>query len=99
MADNRADQVLAFARGEYVFVFNFNPVRSYTDYGIQSSPGKHRIVLNTDNPLYGGAGNVDEKLTYFSKSTVKHGALNYLMLYLPSRSALVLRKQKTPKVY
>ena len=40
LADNRPDQVLAFERGDYVFVFNFNPVRSFTDYGIQMQSGK-----------------------------------------------------------
>jgi len=99
LTDNKTDQVLAFERGDHMFVFNFNPVRSFTDYGIQSRPGRYRIVLNTDNPVYGGVGNVDEKLTYFTHSTAKHSSSHYLMLYIPSRSALVLKKQKTPKVY
>jgi 1,4-alpha-glucan branching enzyme len=97
--DNRPDQVLAFGRGDFLFVFNFNPVRSFTDYGIPSGPGKYRIVLNTDNPAYGGKGHVNENLTYFAKSTAKHSNTLYLMLYLPSRSALVLKNIKTPKVY
>jgi 1,4-alpha-glucan branching enzyme len=99
LTDNRPDQVLAFERGDYLFVFNFNPIRSFTDYGIQSGPGKYRIVLNTDNPAYGGLGNVDENLTYFARSTARHSSTYYLMLYIPSRSALVLKKIKTPKVY
>jgi 1,4-alpha-glucan branching enzyme len=99
LADNRPDQILAFERGDHLFVFNFSPVRSFTDYGIQSGPGKYRIVLNTDSPAYGGNGNVDERLTYFARSNARHGASHYLMLYLPSRSALVFKKLKTPKVY
>ena len=99
VADNRPDQVLAFERGNHLFVFNFNPARSFTDYGIQTRPGKYRVVLNTDNPAYGGVGNVDEALTYFARSSVKHGASHYLMLYLPSRSALVFKKLRTPRVY
>ncbi len=99
VADNRPDQVLAFERGNHLFVFNFNPARSFTDYGIQTGPGKYRVVLNTDNPAYGGVGNVDETLTYFARSSVKHGASHYLMLYLPSRSALVFKKLRTPRVY
>ena len=97
--DNRPDQVLAFSRGDCLFVFNFNPVRSFTDYGIQSGPGKFRVVLNTDNPAYGGKGNVDEHLTYFARNHDKHSTMHYLMLYIPSRSALVLKKIKTPRVY
>ena len=97
--DNRPDQVLAFERGKYLFVFNFNPVRSFTDYGIQLHAGKYRIVLNTDNPLYGGNGNVDESITYFTHASAKHTTSHYLKLYIPSRSAIVLKKILTSRVY
>jgi len=99
LADNQPDQVLAFERGEYLFVFNFNPFRSFTDYGINTGSGRFRIVLNTDNPAYGGSGNVDETLTYRGRGQIKPGAPAYLMLYLPCRSGLVFKKTKTPKVY
>ena len=33
--DNNNDKiVLAYKRGEFLFVFNFNPTVSFTDYGI-----------------------------------------------------------------
>ena len=32
--ENNQDKVIAYTRGEFLFVFNFNPVSSYTDYGI-----------------------------------------------------------------
>jgi 1,4-alpha-glucan branching enzyme len=99
LADNKNDLIMAFERGDYVFVLNFHPNRSYTDYGIRTKPGKYNIVLNTDNPAYGGRGNVDETLTYIAQSTIKYGATYYLMLYLPSRTALVFKRHKTPRVY
>jgi 1,4-alpha-glucan branching enzyme len=99
LADNQADQVLAFERGEFLFVFNFSPDRSYTDYGIRTDPGKYRIVLNTDNPAYGGNGNVDESLRYMARGELRQDAPCYLLLYLPSRSAIVFKKNKTPRVY
>lgn len=99
LTDNKADLILAFERGGYVFVFNFNPVRSFTGYGIPTGPGKFAIVLNTDNPQYGGNGNVDEQLTYMARGSYKQGSLSYLLLYIPSRSALVFKKKKTPGVY
>jgi 1,4-alpha-glucan branching enzyme len=98
--ENGADQVLAFIRGDYLFVFNFNPVRSFTDYGINAGSGKYKIVLNTDNKSYGGNGHVDEMITYHARNAVKkHGAPYYVHLYLPSRSALVFEKKPTPGVY
>jgi len=99
LTDNQADQILAFERGDYLFVFNFNPFRSFTDYGVNTGPGKFRIVLNTDNPTYGGNGNVDESLVYRARGPIRSGAPVFLMLYLPCRSALVLKKTKTPRVY
>lgn len=97
--DNRSDQVLAFERGEFLFVFNFNPAKSFTDYGIPAHPGKYRIVLNTDNPAYGGSGNVDEGLVYMARGNYKPGASYHLLVYIPSRSALVFKRAPTPRVY
>jgi 1,4-alpha-glucan branching enzyme len=98
MADNRHDLVLAFERGEYLFVFNFNPSRSFTDYGIQADPGKYRIVLNSDNVRYGGQGRVDESMTYFAQMG-KLSDPHMLRIYLPSRVGMVFRKVPTPSVY
>jgi 1,4-alpha-glucan branching enzyme len=99
LVDNRPDQVLAFMRGDFLFVFNFNPTRSFTDYGIHSQAGKYKIVLNSDNVRYGGNGNVDETLVYIARNENKHSTPYYLMLYIPSRSALALRRLPTRHVY
>ena len=88
------DQVLAFMRGEYIFVFNFNPSRSFDGYGILAPAGKYRTVLSSDNVAFGGYGNVDEKVEHFTQTDplyAPHG-VEWLKLYLPSRSALVLKK-------
>ncbi len=90
--DNRGDQVLAFERKGYLFVFNFNPVKSFTGYGINISSGKFNIVLNTDSLKYGGFGLIDEALVYFTEKTNKLSSPDYLRLYLPSRTGIVLRK-------
>ncbi len=96
---NTGDQVLAFERKEHLFVFNFNPSKSFTDYGIVVNPGKYKIVLNTDSPVFGGFGLIDESLTYFAAKTGKLSSQNQLKLYLPSRCALVLEKLPSPSVY
>ena len=64
------DQVLAFKRGEYVFVFNFNPYKSFSDYGILAPAGEYKVVLSTDNPDFGGYGNIDENPTQFGITPV-----------------------------
>lgn len=88
-----SDQVLAFRRGNFVFVFNFSPTRSFTDYGVLTPPGKYRVVLSTDNPKFGGYGNIDEKVDHLTQYDELYAPIGkeWLKLYLPARSAQVLR--------
>ncbi len=97
--DNRNDQVLAFERKGFLFVFNFNPSRSFTEYGINTGGGKYKIILNTDSKKYGGFGHIDESILYYADRTSKLSSPEYLKLYLPSRSGIVLKKIITPKVH
>lgn len=91
--ENNGDQVLAFQRKELIFVFNFNPSKSFTDYGILTTPGKYAIVLNTDSPAFGGFGLVDDKIHHLTQLDPLYKKENkeWLKLYLPARTALVLR--------
>ncbi len=91
--DKSDDQVLAFCRKDLIFVFNFHPSNSYTDYGILTEPGSYEIVLNTDNLAFGGFGMIDEAVAHFTMpdTQTKKG---WLKLYIPSRCAFVLRKRK-----
>ena len=89
LCENDGDKVLAFRRGDCVVVFNFHPEKSFTDYTIFCEPGEYQIVLNSDDPVYHGFGNIDTKMTY---RTMPFEGKNRLLLYLPSRTAIVLRK-------
>jgi len=93
--DKEGDQVVAYQRNDLVFVFNFNGTKSFTDYGILAPIGSYKVILNTDNMAFGGFGLVDENLTYFTvpDENVTATEKEWLKLYLPARSALVLKKQ------
>ncbi len=89
--DNEGDQLVAFKRKDLIFIFNFNPTKSFTDYGILVKKGTYDVVLDTDSPEFGGFG--------FSDNTVEHKTMpshlknkEWLKVYIPARSALVLRK-------
>ena len=99
--ENKAQQILAFRRNDLVFVFNFNPDHSYTDFGISTGPGKFRVALNTDSPLFGGFGLIDESLDYFTGSILQDRPMenNYLKVYLPARCGLVFRKIPAKSIY
>ncbi len=96
--ENKPDQVLAYHRGLFLFVFNFNPVQSFTDYGIPLGPGKYQIVLNTDSGDFGGHDHVDEEIPYYTMPSGGMKSQHYLKLYLPARTGLVLKKIDIPKV-
>ena len=93
---NDGDQVLAFSRKDLIFVFNFSHNRSFTDYGLLVPEGSYNIVLNTDAVRFGGNALVDETQTHFTQYDRLHARRKkgWLMLYLPARTALVLKKNK-----
>ncbi|MBN2350101.1 MAG: alpha amylase C-terminal domain-containing protein [Bacteroidales bacterium] len=99
LAASEYDQVLAFQRKDLIFIFNLNPGRSFTDYGIKVKPGRFKIILNTDSVQYGGYGNIDETITYYPQRNPKISGDNILKLYIPSRVGLVLKHIPTPRVY
>ena len=92
--DNDKDQILAFRRDDYIFVFNFNPAKSFTDYGFLVPPGKYDIILNSDDPGYGGFGLVDDAVEHFTIYDPLYESENkgWLKLYIPARTAIVLKK-------
>ena len=93
---NDGDQVLAYMRRDYIFVFNFNPTRSFTDYGFLVPNGGYEVVLNTDAVEYGGNGLADDTVRHFTNfdSLYAKDKKGWLKLYIPARSAVVLRKIK-----
>lgn len=92
--DKEGDQVLAYQRGDLVFVFNFNGVKSYSDYGILAEPGAYKTILSTDNPAFDGFGLMDEEIVHFTQINSDNSAgKEWLKLYIPARCAFVLKKQ------
>ncbi len=91
---NDGDQILAYSRGPLVFVFNFSPTRSYTGYGFMVPEGAYDVVLNTDATQFGGHGFADDSVRHLTNfdPLLKRDGKGWLQLYLPARSAVVLRK-------
>ncbi len=91
MIQNESDQVLIFERGSFIFIFNFNPTISFTDYGVEAKSGKYQILLNSDNIMFGGFNRNDDKVLPITRF---ENGNDLLKLYLPSRSAMVLKMAK-----
>lgn len=93
---NDGDQVLAFERGSLVFVFNFSPTHSYTDYGFLVPTGAYSVVLNSDSKAFGGNGFADDSMVHLTNfdPIYEKDFKGWLKLYVPARSAVVLKKNK-----
>jgi len=85
------NKVLAFKRADLIFVFNFNPHQSFTDYRFDAPSGKYQMILDCDSPKYGGHGRLDPLQNHFTIVNSNEGKnQTVLSLYLPARSAFVL---------
>ena len=93
---NEPDKVLAFLRGDFLFVFNFNPTRSFTDYGILVPPAtKWRHLFDTDELRFGGQGRIAADGMYepeLVRDAERNELVQQVRLYLPARTAVVLRR-------
>ena len=92
---NDDDQVLAFKRGKLLFVFNFSPTQSFADYGLLVEAGEYEVVLNTDAKDFGGNGLADDNVKHFTNYDPLYEKVGkgWLKLYIPARSAIVLRNK------
>ena len=88
------DKVLIFERAGLMLAFNFHPQQSYTDYRFNAPPGQYRMIFTSDAPQYGGHQRLVTDQEHFTLNQSDQAFdRNYLSLYLPSRTALVLQKE------
>jgi 1,4-alpha-glucan branching enzyme len=89
--EDSTKKVIIFKRADLIFVFNFNPSQSFTDYRFGAPPGKYMMILDCDAPKYGGHGRLLPKQTHFTMvDTSEAKSQDVLSLYLPTHSAFVL---------
>ncbi len=87
------DQVLAFKRGDLIFVFNWAPINSYEGYGLLAPEGEYEVVLSSDDKRFGGFDNIDDSQHHFTMPDPLYAGEHkgWLKLYLPARTCQVLR--------
>jgi 1,4-alpha-glucan branching enzyme len=93
--DKDDDQVLAFMRGDLVFVFNWNPTQSFEGYGILAPEGEYEMLLDSDADTFGGFGNIDDKQAHLTQHDPLYADEHkgWLQMYLPARTAFIFRKK------
>jgi len=88
------DKVLIFSKGDYIFAFNFHPVKSFEGYFVPVDlGGTYKPVLSSDDGKYGGYSRVDTKCKYKTYKRSDNGFIGF-NCYLPNRSAIVFKKVK-----
>ncbi|MCQ2059274.1 MAG: alpha amylase C-terminal domain-containing protein [Bacteroidaceae bacterium] len=92
---NDGDQILAYMRGKLLFVFNFNPVKSFADYGIVVPEGSYSVALDSDAAEFGGQARNDTSVVHYTDSygLPKDAKKGRLYLYIPARTAVILKKR------
>ncbi|XP_058739081.1 1,4-alpha-glucan-branching enzyme 1, chloroplastic/amyloplastic [Vicia villosa] len=86
---NEGDRVIIFERDNLVFVFNFH-WNSYSDYKVGClKPGKYKIVLDSDDTLFGGFNRLNHTAEYFTSEGWYDDRPRSFLVYAPSRTAVV----------
>jgi 1,4-alpha-glucan branching enzyme len=64
-----------------LFVFNFHPTNSYTDYriGVEVA-GEYRIALSSDEKRFGGYDNVATTSKFFTTDMEWNGRKNFIQV-------------------
>lgn len=76
------DKVIVYDRAGLIFVFNFHPTKSYTDYRVGApAGGKYRIVLDTDDKQFGGHGRLDHSTEFFTVNDGFAGRPDSIMVF------------------
>ncbi|MBE6780867.1 MAG: 1,4-alpha-glucan-branching enzyme [Ruminococcaceae bacterium] len=83
------DKLLAYKKDDNLFVFNFHPYKSFEGYAIPAESGEYKVILSTDDSDFGGHNRIDKEYIY--KTEIINGR-ECVKLYIPSRSAFVLKK-------
>ncbi len=87
------NKIIAFERGGLILIFNFNPSQSFTDYSLEVPMGKYRLLMDSDEPGFGGYRRLISGQSYIAHPNPdKHPRRYQIMLYLPSRTAIVIKK-------
>ena len=87
---DNTNKTLVYKKGGAIFAFNFHP--TYSQFGFEAvvpEKGDYAVILSSDDYCYGGFGRVYHQ-TYTAEK--REDGKYVIKLYLPSRTAIVLKK-------
>jgi 1,4-alpha-glucan branching enzyme len=94
------DKLIAFERGDLLFIFNFHSHKSFENYRIGTKwASEHLILLDTDDSDFGGKDRLKYGHEHFFPIIQDPwmNRPNFVQLYIPSRTAMVLIAKENMK--
>ena len=84
-------QLLCYEKNGTLFLFNWHPGASYDGFFLPTNEaGRYRVILDTDEPRFGGQGRVAHATIYTAEPHADRGV--GFPIYLPARTAVVLER-------
>ncbi|EGF78676.1 hypothetical protein BATDEDRAFT_26554 [Batrachochytrium dendrobatidis JAM81] len=91
---NEGDKVIVFERGNLLWIFNFHPTQSFADYRVGTIWNTtHSVALHSDRPEFGGHSRIAEDCQYIPTKETWNGRPNWIQVYIPSRTVLILKHE------
>lgn len=85
----QSDHTASFMHGDFLFVINFSPDKSHSDYTVPAEAGSYKLALSSDDKNFGGQERIDHNSRFFtSPADNSHN----LKVYLPARTGIILQK-------
>ncbi len=88
-------KIIAFRKKEYIFLFNFHPINSYSGFELPvHETASFQVVLDTDEERFGGYRRISHQIIYEAGKLSRFPDFAGITIYSPSRTAIVLKKIK-----
>ena len=86
-------QVLIYERAGLIYALNFSPTNSYESYTMKvPTVGNYQVILSSDDSKFGGYDRISKDYVY--TATKKRKQTPEFKIYLPARTALIMKKIK-----
>jgi 1,4-alpha-glucan branching enzyme len=87
------NKTIVFERAGLIFIFNWHPTASIPDYAFPvPEPGDYKIVLCSDDFIFGGHGRVQHHITYHAIPGPE--GMGVARIYNTNRTLIVLKKSE-----
>ena len=86
--------LIAYKTTQYVFIYNFHPVRSIDAFPLPiHQDGAFRVKLSTDDSQFGGQNRIDKNKRYHTEPLKERAGDRGIKIYVPCRTAMILQKE------